>query len=85
MGKARWRRVQCTREPIGAADKTVPESLGLVSGVCFVLALVVTQSFQKEQSPEYSAAMLSVVFAVLLGFADDVLDLEWKYKYVVGQ
>ncbi|KAH8072582.1 phospho-N-acetylmuramoyl-pentapeptide-transferase [Aureococcus anophagefferens] len=71
------------REPIGAADKTVPESLGLVSGVCFVLALVVTQSFQKEQSPEYSAAMLSVVFAVLLGFADDVLDLEWKYKYVL--
>ncbi|EGB05877.1 hypothetical protein AURANDRAFT_3004, partial [Aureococcus anophagefferens] len=61
----------------------VPESLGLVSGVCFVLALVVTQSFQKEQSPEYSAAMLSVVFAVLLGFADDVLDLEWKYKYVL--
>ena len=71
------------REPVGAADKTVPESLGLVSGVCFVLALVVTQSFQKEQSPEYSAAMLSVVFAVLLGFADDVLDLEWKYKYVL--
>lgn len=73
------------REAIADGDKTVPESLGLVSGVCFVLALVVTQAFTDDyiDDHEYAAAMLSIVFAVLLGFADDILDLEWKYKYVL--
>lgn len=70
------------RAKIELADKTVPESMGVVSGVSLVLALVVTQAMTTTPH-EYSAAMLSIVFAVLLGFVDDFLDLEWKYKYVL--
>ena len=50
------------REAIADADKTVPESLGLVSGVCFVLALVVTEAFDARylDASEYSAAEWNV-------------------------
>ena len=71
------------REPIRPEDKTVPESLGLASGVVFVLALVITEASTDNallSDHDYSAAMLAVALAILLGFADDVLDLEWKYK-----
>jgi len=74
------------REPIAEKDKTVPESLGIVSGVAFVVTLVLTQAFTKANAQfalEYASAMLCVVFAVLLGFVDDFLELEWKYKYAL--
>ena len=29
------------------------------------------------------SALLSVCFVVLLGFADDVLDLAWRYKMIL--
>lgn len=32
---------------------------------------------------EYNAALLSICLAVLLGFIDDVIDLRWRYKFVV--
>ncbi|KAJ1445537.1 glycosyl transferase family 4-domain-containing protein [Pelagophyceae sp. CCMP2097] len=78
------------RLKIEPADKTVPESLGLVSGVAFVCTLVLTQAslFRASNTAydfahEYSAAMVCIIFAVLLGFVDDILDLEWKYKYAL--
>jgi len=74
------------REAIVEADREVPESLGIASGVAFVVALVLTQAFVASDvmpHDEYASAMLSIVFAVLLGFVDDFLDLEWKYKYVL--
>lgn len=76
------------REPITLADKDVPESLGIVSGTTLVCSLVLTQATSAEtHAPEfgheYAAAMLCIVFAVLLGFVDDFLVLEWKYKYAL--
>src|SRR5947209_3510706 len=35
------------------------------------------------QLADYNAALLSVCFMVLLGFADDVLDLPWRYKFIL--
>ncbi|KAJ8602988.1 hypothetical protein CTAYLR_001504 [Chrysophaeum taylorii] len=73
------------RSKIGEADRNVPESLGIVSGVALVCALVLTQVSTETPAfaHDYAAAMLCIVFAVLLGFVDDFLDLEWKYKYVL--
>lgn len=31
----------------------------------------------------HTSALLSVTFIILLGFADDVLDLAWRYKLVL--
>jgi UDP-N-acetylmuramyl pentapeptide phosphotransferase/UDP-N-acetylglucosamine-1-phosphate transferase len=35
------------------------------------------------QVSNYNAALLSICFMVLLGFADDVLDLPWRYKLLL--
>lgn len=35
------------------------------------------------QLAEYNAALLSICFMLFLGFADDVLDLRWRYKLVL--
>ena len=35
------------------------------------------------QLATYNAALLSICFMVLLGFADDVLDLPWRYKLIL--
>lgn len=31
----------------------------------------------------YNAALLSICLTVLLGFMDDVMDLAWRYKFIV--
>jgi len=36
-----------------------------------------------SQLVEYNAALLSICLVVLLGFADDVLDIKWRYKLIV--
>ena len=67
-------------------DKTIPESLGLVSGVVFVLALVVADAVEADEVVDahtLAAATLAIALAILLGFADDILDLEWRYKYAL--
>lgn len=33
---------------------------------------------------EYQAAMLTVCFAMMLGLADDVMDIKWKHKIVLS-
>lgn len=53
-------------------------SLGLVSGTVFMLCIGVLAFFfakASDQVLEYNTALLSVCFAVLLGFADDVMDI----------
>ena len=74
------------RLQIDSKDKTIPESLGLVSGVVFVLALVVADAVEADDTVDahtLAAATLAIALAILLGFADDVLDLEWRYKYAL--
>ena len=74
------------RQKIEDKDKTIPESLGLVSGVVFVLALVVSDAIEADDTVDahtLAAATLAIALAILLGFADDILDLEWRYKYAL--
>lgn len=72
-----------------AGEEKVPEALGLVPGIAFLL---VSSAFQWVQGmregwesldgllPEYNAALATVCFMVFLGFVDDVLDLPWRVK-----
>lgn len=68
-------------------DVLVPESLGLIPATTYVLVLCILQAIPYAPlngvSNLYTAAMASVTFMILLGFADDVLDLRWRYKLVL--
>ncbi len=67
----------------------VPESLGIVPGLVFLVVVISFQTF-RVVSPttsvlggEYDAALTSVCFMLFLGFIDDVLDIPWRYKLVL--
>lgn len=66
-------------------DVPVPEPMGLISAMVYVLVLCVLHLIggHGDDARYYTAAMASVTFMVLLGFADDVLDLKWRYKLVL--
>mmetsp|Transcript_8545 Transcript_8545/g.24352 ORF Transcript_8545/g.24352 Transcript_8545/m.24352 type:complete len:480 (-) Transcript_8545:65-1504(-) len=67
--------------------KALPESLGIVSGTVFMMSIGVLQftfGASNDQLLEYNAALLSICFAVLLGLVDDVIDIKWKHKLVIG-
>lgn len=70
-----------------AGDVEIPSALGLVCGVVYMAFIIVTQLVYAKDSPDalamYNAALLSICFMVLLGFADDVLDLPWRYKLLL--
>lgn len=74
-----------------------PESMGVVTG-CVFLVLTITlipvsfsayfSSAQKADFPhdelvKVLAALLSIACMLLLGFADDVLDLRWRHKLLL--
>lgn len=65
----------------------IPESLGLVPATIYLVFNILGILFTKAYMPEFvlahTTALLSVSFVVLLGFADDVLDLAWRYKMVL--
>lgn len=63
-----------------------PEALGIVCGVVFVVCIILGQlvfATSPDALARLNAALLSVCFMVALGFADDVLDLRWRYKLVL--
>jgi len=65
----------------------VPSALGLVCGAVYMTCIIVTQLVAVKDRLDalaaYNAALLSICFMVLLGFADDVLDLPWRYKLLL--
>mmetsp|Transcript_12468 Transcript_12468/g.20171 ORF Transcript_12468/g.20171 Transcript_12468/m.20171 type:complete len:458 (+) Transcript_12468:222-1595(+) len=72
----------------GANDgKRIPESLGVVSGTVFMLSVGVMQfcfGSQNDQLIEYHTALLSVCFSILLGLMDDIIDIRWRDKVIIG-
>ncbi|XP_022207955.1 UDP-N-acetylglucosamine--dolichyl-phosphate N-acetylglucosaminephosphotransferase [Nilaparvata lugens] len=72
----------------------VPEAFGVVVGCIYLLALfffipvpfgrtfISDDNFPHHEFVELIAAMLSICCMLLLGFADDVLDLAWRYKLI---
>jgi UDP-N-acetylglucosamine--dolichyl-phosphate N-acetylglucosaminephosphotransferase len=68
-------------------EKKIPESMGLVPAVMFLIigctATVLIKYLQKDMLVEHLAGLLSICFIIFLGFADDVLDLPWRYKIIL--
>lgn len=64
-------------------DEEIPSALGVVCAVVFLIGIIFVQLFDQqtpERNSKYNAAMLAICFMTLLGFADDVLDLPWRFK-----
>ncbi|XP_045531327.1 UDP-N-acetylglucosamine--dolichyl-phosphate N-acetylglucosaminephosphotransferase [Pieris brassicae] len=77
------------------SKEKIPEAIGVVSGCVFLVTiflfipivfgnnLIDTRLFPHNEFAELLAALLSICCMLLLGFADDVLDLRWKYKLLL--
>ncbi|KYB27827.1 UDP-N-acetylglucosamine--dolichyl-phosphate N-acetylglucosaminephosphotransferase-like Protein [Tribolium castaneum] len=76
-------------------SEKVPESLGVVTGCTFLITMFLfipvpfgsslfdDESFPHDEFVELIAALLSICCMLLLGFADDVLDLRWRHKLLL--
>jgi UDP-N-acetylglucosamine--dolichyl-phosphate N-acetylglucosaminephosphotransferase len=70
-----------------ATKEKVPEGLGIVPAIIFLLVTIHEQIFlelAKDKLVEYNAALLSICLCILLGFIDDVVDLRWRHKMIVS-
>lgn len=72
------------------AKQRVPESLGLVPGIVYIICVCLLQLLlfnDKGTGPEemvsYNAALFTSCFMLFLGFVDDVLELRWRYKLIL--
>ncbi|XP_011690369.1 PREDICTED: UDP-N-acetylglucosamine--dolichyl-phosphate N-acetylglucosaminephosphotransferase isoform X2 [Wasmannia auropunctata] len=73
----------------------VPEAIGVVTGCVFLVTMFLfipvpftdcifrNVSFPHDKFVEFLAALLSICCMLLLGFADDVLDLRWRHKLLL--
>eukprot|EP00050_Salpingoeca_kvevrii_P014151 m.32986 g.32986 ORF g.32986 m.32986 type:complete len:425 (+) comp5589_c0_seq3:160-1434(+) len=77
------------------SDK-IPEALGVVAGAIYLVVMFAyipfrfwgkqdpeTEAFPHEQFVEFICALLSICCMIFLGFADDVLNLKWRYKLIL--
>ncbi|KAJ4444375.1 UDP-N-acetylglucosamine--dolichyl-phosphate N-acetylglucosaminephosphotransferase [Periplaneta americana] len=73
----------------------IPEAIGVVTGCIFLIALFFfipvpfshsifeNADFPHDEFVEMVSALLSICCMLLLGFADDVLDLRWRHKLLL--
>ncbi|XP_011500392.1 PREDICTED: UDP-N-acetylglucosamine--dolichyl-phosphate N-acetylglucosaminephosphotransferase [Ceratosolen solmsi marchali] len=73
----------------------IPEAMGVVSGCTFLITMFLfipipfgdhifnNVNFPHNEFVELLAALLSICCMMLLGFADDVLDLQWRHKLML--
>lgn len=74
----------------------IPESTGVICGSIFLMVLFLfipvpfrhhlaadKTTFPHDQFVELITALLSICCMLLLGFADDVLDLKWRHKLLL--
>ncbi|KAK5644207.1 hypothetical protein RI129_008052 [Pyrocoelia pectoralis] len=72
-------------------SEKVPEAMGVVSGCMFLITMflfipvpfatfLLEGHFAHNEFVELISALLSICCMLLLGFADDVLDLRWRHK-----
>lgn len=68
-------------------SKDIPEALGLVCGVVFLMMTIFTQLlFARDDMQHlvvFNSALFSICFMIFLGFTDDTLDLKWRYKLIL--
>jgi UDP-N-acetylglucosamine--dolichyl-phosphate N-acetylglucosaminephosphotransferase len=78
-------------KPHRPKNERVPESLGVVCGVSYLIVVIVYQVYLASRTPaitssnlmEYNASLSSICFMIFLGFSDDVLNLPWRYKLLL--
>ncbi|XP_011860768.1 PREDICTED: UDP-N-acetylglucosamine--dolichyl-phosphate N-acetylglucosaminephosphotransferase [Vollenhovia emeryi] len=73
----------------------VPEAIGVVTGCVFLITMFLfipvpftdcifrNTNFPHDKFVDFLAALLSICCMLLLGFADDVLDLRWRHKLLL--
>lgn len=64
----------------------VPEALGIVSGIVFLMCTIFSQLLFARNESElliFNSALFSICFMIFLGFLDDTLDLKWRYKLIL--
>ncbi|CAN7982998.1 unnamed protein product [Ixodes hexagonus] len=78
-----------------ATKAKVPESIGVISATVFLITMFLfipvpffnyltdASNFPHSDFVELLAALLSICCMLLLGFADDVLDLKWRDKLLL--
>ncbi|XP_043259666.1 UDP-N-acetylglucosamine--dolichyl-phosphate N-acetylglucosaminephosphotransferase [Colletes gigas] len=78
-----------------SGGEKVPEAFGVVSGCLFLITLFLfipipftnyifnRVNFPYNEFMDFLAALLSICCMLLLGFADDVLDLRWRHKLLL--
>ncbi len=66
--------------------REVPEALGIVPATVFLVSTILLKSvlpLDQKNKLEFTSCLFSICFMVFLGFADDILDLRWRYKLVL--
>lgn len=65
-------------------DVYLPEAVGIGSGLAFIITLFFVLICVEKNRYFYNilAITSSCLYTILLGFIDDVLDLEWRYKLI---
>lgn len=72
-----------------AGQVKVAECGGIICATVYLVVMMVglslrrTTASDKEVVMEEAFALLTIAFIVLLGFADDVFDLPWRYKLIL--
>ena len=74
----------------------IPEAVGILCGVVYLVCMYIfipakfgqgfivdKEKFQHQELVEYMTALVGVTCILLLGFADDVLDLPWRLKLLL--
>lgn len=66
------------------SNPRLPSAMGLCTSISFIITIFIFLIFQPKDIIfyKYLAISSSTTFTVLLGFIDDVLDLEWRYKII---
>ncbi|CAJ0582813.1 unnamed protein product, partial [Mesorhabditis spiculigera] len=74
------------------SDKPVPEPMGMISAAVYLIVIFIFipfpflewtfsgSDFPHDKFLAFMSAIISICTAILLGFADDMLDLRWRHK-----
>ncbi len=72
------------KKGLPGSDTPLPEATGIIPATIFLIFVIILQCWiSGEELIRYQSALLSICFMIFLGFSDDVLDLPWRYKFVL--
>ncbi len=72
------------KKGLPGSDRPIPEGVGIIPATLFLVCVTILQCWiSVDELIRYQSALLSICFMVFLGFADDALDLPWRYKFLL--